>query len=80
MGHCIIPHQAGQESFKSITKTYYKSVAAALLVFDITRYTDQTRRDTFTHATKWLEDLKENGSSEMIIMLVGNKSDMDMKY
>ena len=34
---CIIT-QAGQESFKSITKTYYKSVAAALLVYDITRY------------------------------------------
>jgi Ras-related protein Rab-2A len=29
---------AGQENFKSITKTYYKGVAAALIVFDLTRY------------------------------------------
>jgi small GTP-binding protein len=28
---------AGQENFKSITKTYYKGVAAALIVFDLTR-------------------------------------------
>ena len=30
-------NKAGQESFKSITKTYYKGIAAALLVFDVTR-------------------------------------------
>ena len=34
---------AGQESFRSITRSYYRGAACALLVYDI------TRRDTFTH-------------------------------
>merc|ERR1712214_167019 len=41
---------AGQESFRSITRSYYRGAAGALLVYDI------TRRDTFNHLTTWLED------------------------
>ena len=43
---------AGQESFKSITRSYYRGAAGALLVYDI------TRRDTFGHLTRWLEEVK----------------------
>lgn len=43
---------AGQESFKSITRSYYRGAAGALLVYDI------TRRDTFTHLTRWLEEVR----------------------
>ena len=43
---------AGQESFKSITRAYYRGAAGALLVYDI------TRRDTFTHLTRWLEEVR----------------------
>ena len=39
---------AGQESFRSITRSYYRGAAGALLVYDI------TRRDTFNHLTTWL--------------------------
>ena len=62
---------AGQESFKSITRSYYRGAAGALLVYDI------TRRDTFTHLTRWLEEVRQNGNPDMTIMLIGNKSDLD---
>ena len=64
---------AGQESFKSITRSYYRGAAGALLVYDI------TRRDTFTHLTRWLEEVKQNGNPDMVIMLIGNKSDLDSR-
>lgn len=62
---------AGQESFRSITRSYYRGAAGALLVYDI------TRRDTFNHLTRWLEEAKQNSNPHMAIMLIGNKSDLE---
>ena len=62
---------AGQESFKSITRSYYRGAAGALLVYDI------TRRDTFTHLTRWLEEVRQNGNPETVVMLIGNKNDCE---
>lgn len=62
---------AGQESFRSITRSYYRGAAGALLVYDI------TRRETFNHLTRWLEEARQNASQSMVIMLIGNKSDLD---
>lgn len=62
---------AGQESFRSITRSYYRGAAGALLVYDI------TRRETFNHLTRWLEEARQNASGEMVIMLIGNKSDLE---
>ena len=61
---------AGQESFRSITRSYYRGAAGALLVYDI------TRRETFEHLTSWLEDARQHASPNMTIMLIGNKSDL----
>merc|ERR1711998_542314 len=38
---------------------------------------DITRRDTFNHLTRWLEEAKQNSNPNMVIMLIGNKSDLD---
>jgi len=62
---------AGQESFRSITRSYYRGAAGALLVYDI------TRRETFSHLTRWLEEARQNANPSMVIMLIGNKSDLD---
>jgi len=62
---------AGQESFRSITRSYYRGAAGALLVYDI------TRRETFNHLTRWLEEARQNANQSMVIMLIGNKSDLD---
>lgn len=40
---------AGQENFRSITRSYYRSAIGALLVYDI------TRRETFAHIKNWLD-------------------------
>ena len=64
---------AGQESFRSITRSYYRGAAGALLVYDI------TRRETFVHLTSWLEDARQHSNKDMTIMLIGNKSDLDQK-
>ncbi|CAO2590400.1 Ras-related protein Rab-2B [Lemmus lemmus] len=64
---------AGQESFRSITRSYYRGAAGALLVYDI------TRRETFNHLTSWLEDARQHSSSSMVIMLIGNKSDLESR-
>ena len=51
---------AGQESFKSITRSYYRGAAGALLVYDI------TRKETFNHLTRWLEEVRYNGNPDII--------------
>lgn len=61
---------AGQETFRSLTRSYYRNAAGALLVYDI------TRRETFEHLASWLEDAMLNGNENMTITLVGNKCDL----
>ncbi len=41
-----------------------------MLVYDITKY------ESYSNVEKWLKELKEHGDSKMVIMLVGNKSDL----
>lgn len=62
---------AGQESFRSITRSYYRGAAGALLVYDI------TRRETFNHLSSWLEDARQYSSPDMTVVLVGNKCDLE---
>ena len=62
---------AGQESFRSITRSYYRGAAGALLVYDI------TRRDTFQHLSRWLEETKQHAHPNMVILLIGNKNDLE---
>jgi len=62
---------AGQERFRSVTRSYYRGAAAALLVYDI------TNRQSFTNLAKWLVDARALGSSNLVAVLVGNKSDKE---
>lgn len=64
---------AGQESFRSITRSYYRGAVGALLVFDV------TRRETFDHVASWLEDARNNCNTPITVMLVGNKCDLESK-
>lgn len=64
---------AGQEKFRSITRSYYRGAAGALLVYDI------TRRETFDHLQSWLEDCTRYSNQNIVVMLIGNKSDLENK-
>ena len=64
---------AGQEEFKAITRSYYRSSAAALVVFDL------TRKDTFRNVARWVEDVKNNSNKDVIMVLVGNKCDLQQE-
>lgn len=61
---------AGQETYKSVTRSYFRGASGALLVFDI------TRRNTFLHVTEWLHDLRQIADEGIVVILVGNKSDL----
>ena len=61
---------AGQETYKSITRSYFRGASGALLVFDI------SRRETFEHATGWLHDLRQIAEEGIVVILVGNKTDL----
>jgi Ras-related protein Rab-2A len=64
---------AGQESFRSITRSYYRGASGALLVYDV------TRRETFDHLRTWLDDARQVSNANMTIMLIGNKCDLETK-
>ena len=61
---------AGQETYKSITRSYFRGASGALLVFDI------SRRSTFDSVTAWLHDLKQIAEEGIVVILVGNKYDL----
>ncbi|CAE6378765.1 unnamed protein product [Rhizoctonia solani] len=62
---------AGQERFRSVTRSYYRGAAACLLVYDI------TSRSSFLNLSRWLADARALGSSQLVTVLVGNKTDRE---
>ncbi|KZO95124.1 GTPase [Calocera viscosa TUFC12733] len=61
---------AGQERYRAITSAYYRGAVGALLVYDI------SKQPTFANVTRWLKELRDHADSSIVIMLVGNKSDL----
>lgn len=57
--------------FRAVTRSYYRDAVGALLVFDI------TNRNTFNALHNWLEDARSLASPHIVILLVGNKKDME---
>ena len=61
---------AGQERYRAITSAYYRGAVGAMLVYDLTYSL------SFEPLNKWLKDLRDNAESNIVVMLVGNKSDL----
>ena len=62
---------AGTESFRSITRAYYKNSVCAFIVYDI------TKRETFENVQVWLDDIKNQCPQTVLLVLVGNKLDLE---
>jgi small GTP-binding protein len=60
----------GQETYKHLTKQYYNNTNGCFLIFDL------TNRSSFDDLPEWINDIRQNASKDIMIMLVGNKSDM----
>ncbi|THH06115.1 hypothetical protein EW145_g4308 [Phellinidium pouzarii] len=61
---------AGQERYRAITSAYYRGAVGALLVYDI------AKPQTYENVKRWLKELRDHADSNIVIMLVGNKSDL----
>ncbi|XP_027064741.1 ras-related protein YPT3 [Coffea arabica] len=61
---------AGQERYRAITSAYYRGAVGALLVYDV------TRRSTFENVERWLRELRDHTDPNVVVMLIGNKSDL----
>lgn len=62
---------AGQEAFRSITRSYYRGTIGCLMVYDV------TNRTSFESLNFWIDDLKKYCDPNTVVMLVGNKTDLD---
>ena len=62
---------AGQEKYRSLASMFYKEASAAILVYDI------TRKESFEQIQNyWVGQIKENGPTNIILVLCANKSDL----
>lgn len=62
---------AGQEKYRSLAPMYYRGSAAAIVVYDV------TREVTFRTVKDWVNELRKNGTIDMVIAIAGNKCDLE---
>lgn len=62
---------AGQERFRSLIPSYIRDSSVAVIVYDI------TNRASFLNTSKWIEDVRNERGNDVIIVLVGNKTDLN---
>ncbi|XP_078063083.1 ras-related protein Rab-25-like [Mustelus asterias] len=61
---------AGLERYRAITSAYYRGAVGALLVYDISKHL------TYESVERWLNELLDHADNNLVVMLVGNKTDL----
>ena len=61
---------AGEERFMAVTKQYYNDSHGVMVIYDL------TSKETFVKMNKWIKNVKDNAPKDIVIMVVGNKSDL----
>jgi len=64
---------AGQERFRSLIPSYIRDSSVAVVVYDV------TNAKTFEQTRKWVDDVRSERGNDVIIVLVGNKTDLNDK-
>ena len=62
---------AGQEKYRALSSAYYKNSHGAIVVYDI------SKRESFENVSNWLGELMEFGEKDIVIVLLGNKTDLE---
>nr|XP_016472835.1 PREDICTED: ras-related protein RABH1e-like [Nicotiana tabacum] len=70
--HYLHPRRdtAGQERFRSLIPSYIRDSSVAVIVYDV------ANRQSFLNTSKWIEEVRTERGSDVIIVLVGNKTDL----
>ena len=63
----------GQETYRSLINSFYKSSSLAILVYSI------DNKNSFNNLEKWLNDIKTLSNPNVKIFLIGNKVDLEDK-
>jgi Ras-related protein Rab-6A len=64
---------AGQERFRSLIPSYIRDSSVAVVVYDISSL------KSFQNTRKWVDDVRGERGNDVIIVLVGNKTDLNDK-
>ncbi len=69
----LIWDTAGEDRMKTMTYSYYRGCHVILVVFDV------TERKSFQNVTTWVECIEKFAKSNVLKILVGNKTDLEDK-
>lgn len=61
---------AGQEGYRSITRSFYRNADGVVLAYDI------TSKSSFANCKFWMAEIRNNSSADAMVFLLGNQSDM----
>eukprot|EP00186_Timspurckia_oligopyrenoides_P000219 CAMPEP_0182447430 /NCGR_PEP_ID=MMETSP1172-20130603/15965_1 /TAXON_ID=708627 /ORGANISM="Timspurckia oligopyrenoides, Strain CCMP3278" /LENGTH=190 /DNA_ID=CAMNT_0024643869 /DNA_START=312 /DNA_END=885 /DNA_ORIENTATION=+ len=64
---------AGQERFRSLIPSYIRDSSVAVVVYDV------VSRTSFLNTSKWIEEVRNERGNDVILVLVGNKTDQTDK-
>ena len=62
---------AGQERFRSLIPSYIRASSVAVIVYDV------SSRSSFANSAKWISEVKAERGGDVVVALVGNKTDLD---
>ena len=62
---------AGQESFQSITRIFYRGANWVFVTYDI------TNEDSFDNLKKWIKEARNQADPDTVFILIGNRVDLE---